>query len=208
MDDINSKINEILSNPQSMQQIQNIMSSLGTGNPSPENTTNQNAGAPAGTPDLSALGSILGSLGSNAAPTPPAPAPAPAANQQMPDISALSTMLAGMGGGNTAPQNNSQMPDLSSLSGMLGGLGNTAAPAVPAAGGFDPSTAQMIGNITKLAPLFQKVQAEDDTTRLLRALRPLLGPERQQRLDQSIKMLQLMRMMPLLKDAGLFSALM
>ena len=59
----------------------------------------------------------------------------------------------------------------------------------------------------ELAPLLGQASQEDDATRLLRALRPLLGEARQKKVDEAIKILQLMRLLPLLKESGLFSGL-
>ena len=58
--------------------------------------------------------------------------------------------------------------------------------------------------LLKVAPLISSLQQETDGTRLLRALRPLLSPSRQKRLDEAIRMLQLMRILPFLKG-NLFS---
>ncbi len=131
MDDLSQQLNQILSDPQSMKQIQDMMGALGLGSNSPE---------PA------------------AAPAPPsAPPPAP-----------------------PAP-------------GPLGALGGI--------------TPDMLHTVSRLAPLFNKVNQEDDSTRLLRALRPLLSEARQKKLDEAIKILQMMRLLPLLKESGVFSGL-
>lgn len=144
MDDLNQQINQILSDPQSMQQIQNMAAALGLGTPS---------SAP-----------------------PPAPQSPPPSG---PDLSAL---LAGLGGGNQpAPE-----------------------PAASGLGGLSPQLLQTVG---KLAPLLSQANQEDDSTRLLRALRPLLSAARQQKLDEAIKILQMMRLLPLLKNSGLSSLL-
>ena len=65
----------------------------------------------------------------------------------------------------------------------------------------------MLGMLTKLAPLLSQVNQEDDSTRLLYALRPLLGAERQKKVDEALKILQMMRLLPLLKESGVFSGL-
>ena len=57
------------------------------------------------------------------------------------------------------------------------------------------------------APMLAAVRQEDDSTRLLRALRPLLGEERQKKLDEAIRILQFMRMLPMLRQSGLLSGL-
>lgn len=63
--------------------------------------------------------------------------------------------------------------------------------------------ADVLQAVGKLAPLLSRVRQEDDSTRLLRALRPLLSPPRQKKLDEAIKILQMMRLMPLLQNGGL-----
>ncbi len=55
--------------------------------------------------------------------------------------------------------------------------------------------------LMKIGSLLQSGQ-EDDRTRLLQALRPLLTPPRQARVDKAIRLLRLAELLPLLKDAG------
>ena len=45
---------------------------------------------------------------------------------------------------------------------------------------------------------------DDDDTRLLQALRPYLHGEREQRLDEAVKLLRLSHLLPLLQTQGLF----
>ncbi len=66
-----------------------------------------------------------------------------------------------------------------------------AAPALPS--GLDTSL------LTKLAPLLNGVGKDNQDTRLLRALRPYLHGEREKRLDEAIRLLQ---MAPLLQMLG------
>lgn len=61
----------------------------------------------------------------------------------------------------------------------------------------------MIGKIMKLAPLLSSVNNEDDSTRLLRALKPFLHEERSRRVDSAIRLLGIMKLLPLLKSTGL-----
>ena len=56
----------------------------------------------------------------------------------------------------------------------------------------------MLQTVMKLA-----LNQEDDSTRFLHALRPMLSNERQTKLDQASKILQLMRMLPLLRSQGI-----
>ncbi len=68
----------------------------------------------------------------------------------------------------------------------------------------DTNTLQMI---TKLAPLLSSVKKEDKNTYLLNSLRPFLSSTRRKKLDESIKMMQLMKILPLIKDTGILSSL-
>lgn len=58
------------------------------------------------------------------------------------------------------------------------------------------------GDPALLAGLGDLMQ-EDDTTRLLKALRPFLHGERAQRLEEALRLAKLMRLLPLL-EGGLF----
>lgn len=140
MDDLNQQIQNILSDPQAMGQLQGLLRSLGGGQG--DNQT-QAAPAPSG-PDLS---SLLGALGGGA--------PQPAQNE-------------------------------SSLAGV---------------------SPQALSMMTRLMPLLSQANREDDATRLLRALRPLLGEQRQKKVDEAIQILQMLRLLPLLKESGVFSGL-
>ena len=110
MDDLASKLNEILGNPESMEKIQNLAGMLG-----------QSGGG---------LGNLLGNLGNPAPPAVSALPPAPA---------------------NTVP-------------------------------GVD---GELLQTVMKIA-------------------RPMLGQERQRKLDEAEKMLQMLRILPLLKGTGIF----
>lgn len=62
----------------------------------------------------------------------------------------------------------------------------------------------MLNTITRLAPVMQSVKGDDDTTHLLNALRPFLSREKQQKLDQAEKMIKFIRIIPMLKESGMF----
>lgn len=59
-----------------------------------------------------------------------------------------------------------------------------------------------IETIQKLIPIISGLKSDNQDTILLKALRPYLQDERQQRLDESIKMMQLIKLLPLLKEKG------
>lgn len=107
-------------------------------------------------------------------------------------------MLRSLGGEQSQPKAPEPAgPDLSALAGLLGG-GQSANM------GLNTQTLAMVG---KLAPLLSQANREDDATRLLRALRPLLGEARQKKVDEAIQILQMLRLLPLLKENGVFSGL-
>ena len=125
----------------------------------------------------------------------------------------------------------STMAQVQSIMGALGGgnsVGQTPAPTQPAVqqqpvpaaapaaanplgalAGLTSSglNAETLGLVTRLAPMLSSIQQEDDSTRLLHALRPLLGEARQKKLDEAIRLLQMMRMLPLLRQSGILGQL-
>lgn len=86
-------------------------------------------------------------------------------------------------------------------------LSDTTAPppapqTAPSAAAADPLPD--LGALSALLPLLSSLNKEDENTALLKALRPYLHGDREKKLDESIKMLQMFRFLPLLKDKGLF----
>ena len=64
--------------------------------------------------------------------------------------------------------------------------------------GIDPNI------LNKLAPILANVNTEDDTTRLFDALVPFLSEERRERLEKIKKMMIIIRLLPNIKNIGLF----
>ena len=76
----------------------------------------------------------------------------------------------------------------------------TVTPAPPAsAGGSSVPDPALLGRVM---PLLGALNSENDDTRLLQALRPYLHGEREQRLDETMRLLRLTRLLPLLQDDG------
>ena len=63
---------------------------------------------------------------------------------------------------------------------------------------------EMLSAMQSLAPLMSSYSADDEVSRLLNALRPFLGEEKLRRLDQAQRLMKLIKVIPLLKDSGLF----
>ena len=137
MDDISSKIIQILSDPQSMQQLQNLAQSLGLSAPS------------------------------EAAPPPPPPSGGMDMNQ-------LGNLLAQFG------------------------MGPQTAPAAPS---ID------MNSILQIQKAMQLFTQSNKNVELLRSLRPLLSEKRQKKVDDAVRIMQLVQMLPMLKESGLFGAL-
>ncbi len=86
-----------------------------------------------------------------------------------------------------------QQDGISSLLSSLGGSQNSSMPE-----------SDMLGMMMKLAPLLGSMNEENDSTRLLYALKPFLSEKRRQRIDKSVRLLGIMRILPLIKETGIF----
>lgn len=91
------------------------------------------------------------------------------------------------------------MRDIAALASQLGvdAPGVHKEPEPPPA---DDTAAMLSG----LMPMLGSLKQEDETTRLLEAMRPFLSEERQRKLDKAKRLLKVMKLMPLLKDLSLF----
>lgn len=206
-----------LNDPQKMQQLGQMLSSLGLGGPANAQTNAQQASSGQGSsePNLSALLSSLqqqmetGSSGQNQPSQPPAGANLSALlstlQQQMengskgnsaPNLSSLLLALqqgAAQNGTNSAGQT-PQGPDLSSLlSALQGSPSGANAPAIS------------MDTILKIQRTMQALSRSNPNIDLLRAMRPLLSPRRARKVDDAIRIMQLIQLLPALKESGLFA---
>lgn len=201
-----------LNDPQKMQQLGQMLSSLGLGGPANAQTNAQQTSAE---PNLSALLSSLqqqmenGSSGQNQPSQPPAGANLSALlstlQQQMengnkgnsaPNLPSLLLALqqgAAQNGTNSAGQAQ-QGPDLSSLlSALQGSQSGANAPAIS------------MDTILKIQRTMQALSRSNPNIDLLRAMRPLLSPRRARKVDDAIRIMQLIQLLPALKESGLFA---
>jgi hypothetical protein len=196
MDDITAMLSQVLADPGAMRQLQSVAASLGlTGGDPP---AAQEAAAPAVTEtapsnvDLSALLSLLG--GSTPAPPPEPPA--------APDLSALSGLLGGLMG-NAAQQQPQPQPanqnGTAALTALLGG-GNSG-------GGQIPGLPFDLGTLLKLQQAMSTITANQANVQLLMALKPRLKAERAKKVDDAVRVMQLIQFLPLIKESGLFGDL-
>lgn len=198
MEDLSGSIQKILSDPGAMEQIRSLAGSLGLGaqDPSPppqppQPSQHSQPGEGASSVDLSRLlsrlsGALTGASSGSGSAAPAAPSP--------PAVPAASASSSG-----------GLPPELLGLLGNLGGK-NFSSPS-PAglfsgsenASGLLPQQGELLSSMMKLLPLLSTVQQETDSTRLLRALRPMLSAPKQKRLDEALRLMQLLRFLPLLK---------
>lgn len=68
----------------------------------------------------------------------------------------------------------------------------------------DIFSSEMLGNLGKIG---NAVAGDDQRTALLKALKPMLSEERQQKADEAIKILKIIRLIPLLRESGLLSGI-
>ncbi len=73
----------------------------------------------------------------------------------------------------------------------------------PSVSGPTESADGTLSGLLRLAPLLTSLEQDDRNTALLKALRPYLHDGREKRLDESLKLLQLLKLLPLLQG-GLF----
>ncbi len=85
------------------------------------------------------------------------------------------------------------------LSGLLGGAGDS--PSDSGSGGGDGGLD--IGMLLGLQGLLGSMSAEDNSTKLLAALKPYLADSRKSKVDRAIKILRIVKMIPSLREAGL-----
>lgn len=64
--------------------------------------------------------------------------------------------------------------------------------------------ADILGNLGKLS---NAVSGDDQRTALLKALKPMLSEQRQQKADEAIKILKIFQLLPILRESGMLSGL-
>ncbi len=58
-------------------------------------------------------------------------------------------------------------------------------------------------NLAQIGQIMNTMKGEDDRTRLIKALKPMLSPSKQRKADEAVRMLRLFRILPLIRDSGL-----
>ena len=107
------------------------------------------------------------------------------------------------------PQSMAQIQSLAQSLGLndtqstQGGTQNPLQALLPASSSPPQNTDPMLSALMRAAPLLAKASEEDDASRLLTALRPLLSEPRQKKLDDAGRILKLLHLLPLLRESGL-----
>lgn len=174
MDDLMSKLSDVLNDPQSMQQISQLASMFGAG--ADNSSVGDNVAG-----DMGNAGNISGSGNTNTD-----------NSGGMGDLSSmLSSLMAGMGG-----QSGQQ-----GQTGHSGQQANAAAqpsPPAPPAGDMPD-----LARIMQIGSVISSSGANDKNIALLYALKPLLKEENQKKVDRLVKIFRLMAAYPLIKESGL-----
>lgn len=197
-----------LNDPQKMQQLGQMLSSLGLGGPANAQTNAQQASSGQGSsePNLSALLSALQQQMENRSSGQNQPSQAPAGA----NLSALlSTLQQQMENGSKG----SSASDLSSLllalqQGAAQNGTNSAGQALSALQGSQSGAnapAISMDTILKIQRTMQALSRSNPNIDLLRAMRPLLSPRRARKVDDAIRIMQLIQLLPALKESGLFA---
>jgi hypothetical protein len=181
----------------------------------------QNQSQQQAAPDLSGLAGMLGGAMNQNQQSAAAQGNAPA-----PDLSALAGMLGGALGQNQSQQQ--AAPDLSGLAGILGNALGQAQPNTQAGNadnGFDVSTlTNMLGGppqggggggapaidmnmILRLSQAMSSMQSNRQNVDFLLALKPRLNDTRAKKVDDAIRVMQIIQFLPLLKESGIFEGL-
>lgn len=120
----------------------------------------------------------------------------------------------GFGGSNNNTTNNGgtgtggNMPDMSAISALLSGLGSAQNGAGQVAQAVNQGASAMpnidINMIMKVQQAMSQLSTSDKNVELLLALKPHFGDERRKKVDDAIKIMQMIKLLPLIKESGLF----
>lgn len=108
----------------------------------------------------------------------------------------------------SSPDGLQKMQAAAASLGMLTGNQNNNPSSVPAEAAPAVETSSFPGGeletIKKLMPLVSNFRQDDQNTVLLKALRPYLQDDRRRRVDDAVKIMSMLKVLPHLKDKGIF----
>ena len=185
MDDINSTISQILSDPEKMQQVQQMAASLGFGDAS---ATSEKQ--PESQPSLSSLaGTLSGLIGDKGGKD----------GSGAPDLSSLAGAISGIMSGQSTQNERKKGAagfDAASLASMLN-AGNPPE-AQAQTGGIN------LNVLMQMQKAMSNLQENRGNIELLASLKPRLRPERAKKVDDAMRIMQIIQFLPLLKESGIF----
>ncbi len=88
------------------------------------------------------------------------------------------------------------MSNLSNAAQQLFGEQQKSGPAPGISGGIDP---QMLTKIMQIMPLLQN-GGDNERTRLICALKPLLSPQRRRKADEALQIMRVLDMLPMIEN--------
>ena len=121
--------------------------------------------------------------------------------QSMAQIQNIMQSLGANDAGQSGSQNAPGPAPAQNTQNAQNGAGNALQSLLPALGGANDNP--MMTTLLRAAPLLASANQEDDATRLLAALRPLLGEARRKKLDEAVRILKLLHLLPLLRESGI-----
>ena len=172
--------------------------------------------------DFSALSGLLDGLGGGGENS---PAPPSGSSGGGLDLSALSGLLGGLAGTSSGGQGGGGMPDISALSGLLSGAGGSGESPPAKADGVSALTAMLGGNqaggsggsplgglnmnmLLKFQQAMSGMSANAGNVKLMMAVKgQLKDPARIAKVDDAVKVMQVVQFFPILKESGLFGKL-
>lgn len=90
---------------------------------------------------------------------------------------------------------------IAKIQAAMSALGGEVAPESPP----PPAAGPDLSALTKLMPLLNNLGGDSDDTRLLQSLRPYLHGQRVERLEESMRILQMVKLIPLLQQQGILN---
>lgn len=104
--------------------------------------------------------------------------------------------------------NPEMMEQIKGLSGLLGQSAPEAPPPSPQSNQQSPL--DLLGGdgmqiAMKLIPIMNSLKEDDDTTKLLKAMKPFLSPQRQEKIEEAIRLLRILKILPIIRNQGLLN---
>ena len=176
-------LSSILNNPQTMQQIMGLASQLGLG------------GGPTSSGDMAAGDASPSSVSSSDV-HPSSHSSQETDGYSQDSVPASGSSTAGTPFAQTGYSQTGRIPPGSYAS---------AAPTAPNAGNLLGNID--LGTIAKISQILGTINTRDQNVELLLALKPHFGEKRQKKVDDAIRIMQLVKVLPLLKESGIFGNL-